>query len=107
MEIKYVCISKKIQTILLWVWKSNLKLEKSSKFNEKYDISSENSGILQTRVDIFLAFFMERHPKVFEMTSVVGNFEKTSVGGQNLGKTSIVGEEIKKFTKSAENFTKG
>ena len=50
---------------------------------------------------------MERHPKVSEMTSVVGNFEKTSVGGQNLGKTSIVGEEIKKFTKSAENFTKG
>ena len=30
------------------------------------------------------------------MTSVVKNFEKTSVGGQNLGKTSIVGEEIKK-----------
>ena len=54
---------------------------------------------MRTRVDIILAFFMERHPKVFEVTVVVGNFDKTSVGGQNLGETSIVGEEIKKFTK--------
>ena len=62
---------------------------------------------MRTRVDIFLAFFMERHPKICEMTPGVGNFEKTSVGGQNLGKTSIVGEEIKKFTISDENITKG
>ena len=41
------------------------------------------------------------------MTSVVRNLEKMSVGGQNIGNTSIVGEEIKKITKSAKNFTIG
>ena len=87
--------------------KIQLKTRKIDQIYRKNDISSENLGILRTSVDIFSTFFMERHPKVFEMTSVVGNFEKTSVGGQNLGKTSIVGEEIKKITKSAENFTKG
>ena len=45
--------------------------------------------------------------EVLERMSAGGNFRRTSVGGQNLGRTSIVEEDIKKFTESAKNFTDG
>ena len=55
----------------------------------------------------FFAFFAKRRVEVLERTSIGGNLRRTSVGGQNLGRTSNVEEDIKKFTESAKNFTDG
>ena len=68
---------------------------------------SKNFDVLYTRVDVFFAFFSKRHVEVFERTSVGGNFRRTSLGGQNLGRMLIVEKDVKKFTESAEHFTDG
>ena len=55
----------------------------------------------------FSQFFEKRHPKVFDMTSAGGNFLNMSVGGQKLGRTSIVWGELKKVINLADIFTDG
>ena len=72
----------------------HLKTRKIEQIFQNFDIIPKKWNVLFTKVDFFFAFVSKKRPIIVT---------RRSVGG-NLGKTSVGEEEIKKFTKSTENF---
>ena len=74
-----------------------MKSQKIEQIVQKFDIFLKNPNLLYTREDMFFDFFSEKRLKVIRRTSV----------SRNVGRISVEGEEIKKFTNSTENFRDG